>query len=79
MLDTFIITIPEIRFKITDFSKFDTTEAAMSSNPTGFKKKPNKMTGKSKGEYLPKLTLIKRGLQCSLKIEASARGHGFEP
>jgi len=72
MIDTVIMTIKWRRFQIQDYSKFNTTKMEV-LNTKGFRKWINNPTPQDKREgiYKPRLTLIKRGADISLKIEFS--------
>lgn len=72
MIDTAIITLPQNRFIVQDYSRFGTTKAEFLA-VRGFRKYFNNPTAEQKrdGIYLPRLTLFKRGLTISLKIEFS--------
>jgi len=72
MIDTAIITLPQNRFIVQDYSRFGTTKAEFLA-VRGFRKYFNNPTAQQKrdGTYLPRLTLFKRGLTINLKIEFS--------
>lgn len=62
------------QYKITNYKFFKTTERAVLNTSASFRKWINNPTPKDKkdGTYKPRLTLIKRGRLCFLKIEFSA-------
>ncbi len=72
MIDTVIMTMKWHRFQIQDYSKFHTTKNELLT-VRGFRKFINNPTAQDKREgiYKPRLTLIKRGADISLKIEFS--------
>ena len=72
MIDTAIITLPQNRFIVQDYSRFGTTKSEFLA-VRGFRKYFNNPTAEQKREgiYMPRLTLFKRGLTISLKIEFS--------
>ena len=74
MLDTVILFIPASYYTITDYGKFGTTLEEVKNCRKPFFSWVNNPTAndKQKGIYKPRLTLIKRGLGLSLKIEFSA-------
>lgn len=72
MLDTVIITIPMDKLRITNYSRFGTTEGEFSNYIGGFRKYPNNPNPleKERGVY-PRLTLMRRGHLIELKVEVS--------
>lgn len=74
MVDTFILQLNRGKFTILDYSKFNTTEETILNDRSGFRKWINNATKKDKDNqvYKPRLTLIKRGYEITLKIEFSA-------
>jgi len=72
MIDTVIIILPQNRFIVQDYSRFGTTKSEFLA-VKGFRKYFNNPTAEQKREgiYMPRLTLFKRGLTISLKIEFS--------
>lgn len=73
MLDTYILDIPMGSYKVFDLDKF---KPSVKNLPmfTGYAKFVNNPTtaDKNSGIYKPKLTIYKRGIEATLRIEASA-------
>lgn len=73
MLDTYILDIPIGSYKVSDPDKF---RPSVRSLPVfkGYAKFTNNPTSEDKnsGVYKPKLTIYKRGIEATLRIEASA-------
>lgn len=73
MLDTVILLIPKTNFQIMKHERFMPTTKYLGSSFDAYSKHVNNPTAaeKQSGVYLPRLTVIRRGGQISLKIEFS--------
>jgi len=78
MLDTYIIDIPigSYRVKQSDFNRFTPFLRLDGSFYQKFVNNPTAQDKKT-GIYKPKLTIYKRGITATLRIEASA-GEGYQ-
>jgi hypothetical protein len=73
MLDTVILNLPQGKFRITKPDNFVPSTRNINF-AAAFSKHVNNATAQDKknGIYLPRLTIVKRGAQISLKVEFSA-------